>query len=308
MTTVRIFFEKCGESAYISLLDLQRVFHRMLKMSSLPVYYTQGFNPHIYLSFTCPLSLGQESLCESCEVKTEQETIDPQAWIDALQPLMPRGIVITKVAPAVEKVGEIETAAYEITMTAGSAIALDAYNNAEHAEVTKKTKRGCKTLELKHYLDRIEYTIEGGTLRFTALLPCGSGEALNLNPSLLTDFLRTQGAAPVWQCRVVRTHLYNKAGKDFEYAPGTPLRGNSRRSGGVWLAAEVVDTRAFPLGERCPRPRPRADEGQPSGHSPFTGNCSSAPAAPPSPQGKAKAEKIFVFLSKPPCQTRCTML
>ena len=43
---------------------------------------------------------------------------------------MPRGIVITKVAPAVEKVGEIETAAYEITMPAGSAIALDAYNNA----------------------------------------------------------------------------------------------------------------------------------------------------------------------------------
>ena len=76
MTTVRIFFEKCGESAYISLLDLQRVFHRMLKMSSLPVYYTQGFNPHIYLSFTCPLSLGQESLCESCEVKTEQDKID----------------------------------------------------------------------------------------------------------------------------------------------------------------------------------------------------------------------------------------
>ena len=115
MTTVRIFFEKCGESAYISLLDLQRVFHRMLKMSSLPVYYTQGFNPHIYV-LHLPLSLGQESLCESCEVKTEQETIDPQAWIDALQPLMPRGIVITKVAPAVEKVGEIETAAYEITM------------------------------------------------------------------------------------------------------------------------------------------------------------------------------------------------
>ena len=57
MTTVRIFFEKCGEAAYISLLDLQRVFHRILKMSDLPVYYTQGYNPHIYLSFSCPLSL-----------------------------------------------------------------------------------------------------------------------------------------------------------------------------------------------------------------------------------------------------------
>lgn len=100
-------------------------------------------------------------------------------------------------------------------MPASSAIALDAYNNAEHAEVTKKTKRGFKTLELKKYLDRIAYTIDGDTLRFTAILPCGSGEALNLNPALLTDFLRTQGAAPVWQCRVVRTHLFDGDGKDF---------------------------------------------------------------------------------------------
>ena len=49
MITVRIRFEKTGEAAYISLLDLQRVFHRILKRSGLPVYYTQGFNPHIYL-------------------------------------------------------------------------------------------------------------------------------------------------------------------------------------------------------------------------------------------------------------------
>ena len=216
MTTVRIFFEKCGEAAYISLLDLQRVFHRMLKMSSLPVYYTQGFNPHIYLSFSCPLSLGQESLCESCEVKTEQESIDPQRWIDALQPLMPRGIVITKIAPAKEKVGEIETAAYEITMPASSAIALDAYNNAEHAEVTKKTKRGQKTLDLKQYLSHIDCEEAGDNIEFSVKLPCGSGEALNLNPSLLMDFLQQHGGAPIWQCRVLRTHLYNKSGVDFE--------------------------------------------------------------------------------------------
>ena len=156
MTTVRIFFEKCGEAAYISLLDLQRVFHRILKMSDLPVYYTQGYNPHIYLSFSCPLSLGQESLCESCEVKTEQETIDGEVWKNALQPLMPRGIVITKVAPAVEKVAEIETAVYAVTMPKSGLAAIEAYNNAEQAEVTKKTKRGQKTLDLKQYLSHID--------------------------------------------------------------------------------------------------------------------------------------------------------
>ena len=138
MTTVRIFFEKCGEAAYISLLDLQRVFHRILKMSDLPVYYTQGYNPHIYLSFSCPLSLGQESLCESCEVKTEQEIIHGEDWIHALQPLMPRGITITKVAPAVEKVAEIETAVYTVTMPKASIAAIEAYNAPKRRSAARK--------------------------------------------------------------------------------------------------------------------------------------------------------------------------
>ena len=215
MTTVRIFFEKRGEAAYISLLDLQRVFHRLLKISGLPVWYTQGFNPHIYLSFSCPLSLGQESLCESCEVKTEQETVDGSVWQAALQPLMPRGITITKVAPAVEKVGEIKTAAYQISMPTSAAAVLDGYNASETAEVTKKTKRGYKTLDLKTYLPRVEYETAGEQLHFNILLPCGSGEALNLNPALLMDYLHEHGGAPAWQCEVLRTHLYTKEGHDF---------------------------------------------------------------------------------------------
>ena len=215
MTTVRIFFEKRGEAAYISLLDLQRVFHRLLKISGLPVWYTQGFNPHIYLSFSCPLSLGQESLCESCEVKTEQETIDGAVWQAALQPLMPRGITITKVARAEEKVSAIAAAVYEVTMPLSSAPALEAYNAAPAAEVTKKTKRGQKTLDLKTYLPRIDWQAEGEQLHFTVQLPCGSGEALNLNPALLMQYLQGLGGAPAWQCQVLRTHLYDQTGRDF---------------------------------------------------------------------------------------------
>ena len=217
MTTVRIFFEKRGEAAYISLLDLQRVFHRLLKISGLPVWYTQGFNPHIYLSFTCPLSLGQESLCESCEVKTEQpfSEQDGAVWIAALQPLMPRGIRITAVAPAVGKAAEVASAQYQITMPLSSASALEAYNARSGAPVVKKTKRGQKTLELKDYLPNIDYSAEGDALQFTLRLPCASGEGVNLNPSLLLDFIQGLGGAPAWQCTVLRTHLYTKNEKDF---------------------------------------------------------------------------------------------
>ena len=62
MNTVRIWFSKRGEASYISLLDLQRVMGRAIKRSGVPAWYTQGFNPHIYLTFACPLPLGQESL------------------------------------------------------------------------------------------------------------------------------------------------------------------------------------------------------------------------------------------------------
>ena len=53
-----------------------------------------------------------------------------------------------------------------------------------------------------------------------------------------------------------------------------------------------------PLGGRCPRPRPRADEGQPCGDSPFAlcfsqAHPSSGPAGPPSPTWrKAKLPPI----------------
>lgn len=71
MTTVRVWFTKTGEAAYISLLDLQRVMQRALKRSGLPVWYTQGFNPHIYMTFAAPLALGQESLVESLDCRME---------------------------------------------------------------------------------------------------------------------------------------------------------------------------------------------------------------------------------------------
>jgi len=80
--------------------------------------------------------------------------------------------------------------------------------------VEKKSKRGVRMVEMKDYVPALTLEPEGESVSFAVCLP--AAQELNLNPSLLTDFLRTQGAAPVWQCRVLRTHLYNKAGKDFE--------------------------------------------------------------------------------------------
>ncbi len=214
MTTVRIFFEKRGEAAYISLLDLQRVFHRVLKRSGLPVWYTQGFNPHIYLAFSSPLSLGQESLCESCEVKTEANAPDYAAWQAAVQRYMPRGITLTRVTPAVHKMGLIAAAEYTITMPGAALPALTAYNAAPAAEVVKKTKRGEKTVDLKEYLLALQWQAAGERLVFSVRLPCAADGA-NLNPALLLSWLQTVGDIAPWQCGILRTGLYLADGQVF---------------------------------------------------------------------------------------------
>lgn len=213
MTTVRFFFEKTGEAAYISLLDLQRVFHRVLKRSGLPVWYTQGFNPHIYLAFCSPLSLGQESVCESCEVKTEAENPDYAAWAAALQPYMPRGITVLRAAPAVHKMGEIAAADYRLTLPAAALPALMAYNAAPAAEVAKKTKRGEKTLDLKAFLPTLAWQAAGEGLTVAVRLPCAEGASLN--PALLLGWLQAHGDIAPWQCRILRTALLLPDGTQF---------------------------------------------------------------------------------------------
>ena len=97
-----------NEASYISLLDMQRVMQRVLKRSGLPVWHTLGFNPHIYMTFACPLSLGQESQCECVDVKTEAENPDFAQWQTALNAIMPAGIEVYRVEPVKMKADAIE--------------------------------------------------------------------------------------------------------------------------------------------------------------------------------------------------------
>lgn len=213
MTTVRIWFTKTGEASYISLLDLQRVMQRSLKRSGLPVWYTLGFNPHIYMTFACPLPLGQESLVESVDVKTEQEAPDLAAWKAALEPVMPLGVAVTAVTLPRCKAEQIAAARYSVTLPAGCAAALEQYNQRQTAPVQKKSKRGMKEIDLKEYCPRIDFVCRAQELTFEMLLPAGEG--LTLNPSLWLGLLERAHGAPVTGARVLRTRLLTKNSEDF---------------------------------------------------------------------------------------------
>ena len=210
MITVRLWFTKTGEAAYISLLDLQRVMQRAFKRSGLPAWYTLGFNPHIYMTFSAPLALGQESLCESLDFKSEAEDYDWNAGGAKLAACLPQGIEVVKLEPARMDPARIAYAVYEWLVApekaAAARAAFDRYNAAPQVLITKEGKRGKKKeLDLKERLREILYKEQPEGLKAKVTLPAGG--TLTLNPMLLVRWLCEDGALDPADIRILRTKL-----------------------------------------------------------------------------------------------------
>jgi len=65
---LRIKFSKTGPMRYISHLDIMRFFQKALKRADADVSMSEGFSPHMLMSFALPLSLGMESVGEYFDV------------------------------------------------------------------------------------------------------------------------------------------------------------------------------------------------------------------------------------------------
>lgn len=59
--TLRFKFKKYGPIVYIGHLDIMRFFQKAIRRSGIDASYTEGFSPHLKLSFAQPLSVGIET-------------------------------------------------------------------------------------------------------------------------------------------------------------------------------------------------------------------------------------------------------
>ena len=210
MNTIRLKFKKTGLSIYYSQLDLQRVMARALKKSGLPVWYSQGFNPHIYMTFTLPLSLGHESECESVDFRLNEEVAEADI-LKAMEGTLPQGIELVSAKEPDYDARSIAFAKYDITLYGEYekiTNALDSYNSLEQAIVTKVTKKGQKDINLKDLIKDIKVTdVKNEEVTFTAIYP--AGVSLNINPSLLLDFIKENYGIEVIDAFVIRKNLYD---------------------------------------------------------------------------------------------------
>ncbi len=191
MTKVRAVFEKTGRAKYISHLDLNRCMLRIFRRSKLPVWYTEGFNPHPYFSFALALSLGFESDCEILDFTLNEELPFDEVR-DKMNAVMPEGMRISSVRPQGRKITEIAKAEYELILSSADHVklgeAVDALMSQPEILIEKKTKKGIKSVDLKPSIELITAEPCGDIFKIVLRLPAGT--QTNYNPNLFLDALR----------------------------------------------------------------------------------------------------------------------
>ena len=174
--TYRAKIKKGDEIAILSHLDYIDVYRRALIRSKLPVAYSQGFNPHMKMSFASALAVGTTSDAEYFDFELT-DRIDAASVMSRLNAQLPRGAEIVRLkmltgkAPALMALADASK--YEITVgfdgeEAAARAAVERFNGASSIVFTRVTPKKTRELDIKRYVMRpIEFAIDGGRLRLT---------------------------------------------------------------------------------------------------------------------------------------------
>ena len=199
METVRVFFAKEGRLKYISHLDVTRCLSRVFNRCGLPIWYTQGYNPHPYLAFALPLPLGVDSRCESFDFRLTDAT-DYQTVQDKLNAALPEDLRVLRAAAPVYGPEAICWADYRLTFRDGdTAVAeqLQRFLAEPHLPVIKKTKKGEQQIDLKEKMTVLQADKKTGEMELVVRLPAGG--TVNWSPMLVTGaFCERLGREPYW--------------------------------------------------------------------------------------------------------------
>ena len=58
---IRVKFSKHGAMKFIGHLDIMRYFQKAIRRAEIPIVFTEGFSPHMVMSFANPLGVGLTS-------------------------------------------------------------------------------------------------------------------------------------------------------------------------------------------------------------------------------------------------------
>ncbi len=217
MLAIRVKFKKEGRARFISHLDLNRCMQRALRRAQIPIWRTQGFNPHPYIVFAMPLSIFYESDCEIMDARLDGDMPLDEVK-ERLAAQMPEGIVISEVAIPQMKLADIGFASYSVTLDFDGKSKKDLDDTVTeltaHDEITieKETKRKTMNIDIKEYFDSAKIEVFDGAININVTLPAGS--QANLNPSCFVAAFEKYSNKPDFE-HIRRLEIYNQDKQNF---------------------------------------------------------------------------------------------
>ena len=196
---------------FISHLDMTRFMSRLIAKSKIPVWYTEGFNRHIYMNFAVPLSLGFEGLYEILEIRIIDDNFSNEDCLNALNSVTVDGIEFMSVCDQKQNMKDIGFAEFKLCFDENIPEKLKEFLQSDSILCEKKGKKG-KIKEIDLIPKIKSFKTEDNIL----ILVLVAGNEDNLNPTLVMDtyFAKTE-TEPLFYS-VVRTAILNKNGEIFE--------------------------------------------------------------------------------------------
>lgn len=221
----RLTYSKKGRAKFISHLDLMRTMQRAFKRAKLPVWYTQGFNPHPYIMFPLALALGTESEIEPMDIALlEKYSFDELK--DRLNEVLPEGLKIMAVAEPVCEHTDVLKSEYviEIETDKSPEFVKDCFVeflNGETVEISKRTrdkrtkKVSFKNIDVKEHIELLGIEALNDAVKLELRLSTSAGNTFNLNFSPVLEAFAGKYQIEITHISANRTKILCKNGEIF---------------------------------------------------------------------------------------------
>ena len=191
MFKARMRFAKEGRAKYISHLDLMHTMQRTMARCQMPLWFTEGFNQHAYVSVALPLSTGYSGEYEFLDFNLLSENVPINA-VEALNAVFPEGLRAIEIYPLADggmPLRDIAWSKYRITWSFADGVPADFAENVNKlfaqptVEIVKRSKRGEKTVNMRELMNGFALTEQDGQVIAEVVTAAGNN---NMSPEYLT--------------------------------------------------------------------------------------------------------------------------
>lgn len=191
MFKARMRFAKEGRAKYISHLDLMHTMQRAMARCQMPLWFTEGFNQHAYVSVALPLSTGYSGEYEFLDFNLLSENVPINA-VEALNAVFPEGLRAIEIYPLADggmPLRDIAWSKYRITWSFADGVPADFAENVNKlfarptVEIVKRSKRGEKTVNMRELMNGFALTEQDGQVVAEVVTAAGNN---NMSPEYLT--------------------------------------------------------------------------------------------------------------------------